>query len=202
MSEPSQPLARSSDLVTREVADEVLVYDLKRHKAHCLNRTAALVWKHCDGQHTMADIAGLIGQDSHAIIDEATVRLAVAQLGRAHLLADGPIDLPEGFRLSRREAIRRLGLGAAAAVPLVTSIISPTAAQAATCGDKNNNNNQNAVGCPCSGADDCASNCCGFSAASGNICVSPGSVPTGSPCRANCECASGSCPIASPRVCA
>ncbi len=47
--EQARPLARKADLVTKEVADEVLVYDLKSHKAHCLNQTAALVWKYCDG---------------------------------------------------------------------------------------------------------------------------------------------------------
>ena len=32
------PLARKDKLVVRELADEVLVYDLTRNKAFCLNR--------------------------------------------------------------------------------------------------------------------------------------------------------------------
>jgi|SRR6266404_6365388 len=32
-------------LIIDELADEILVYDLDRHKAPCLNQTAALVWK-------------------------------------------------------------------------------------------------------------------------------------------------------------
>jgi hypothetical protein len=39
------PRVRKKNLIIDELADEVLVYDLDRHKAHCLNRTAALVWK-------------------------------------------------------------------------------------------------------------------------------------------------------------
>jgi hypothetical protein len=189
MSEPPRPLAQISDLVTREVADEVLVYDLRRHKAHCLNRTAALVWKYCDGQNTMADITGLIGQDSDTIIDEAAVRLAVAQLGRAHLLEEDLIQEPESFRLSRRDLIRRLGQGATLALPLVTSIIAPSAAKAASCGPSNNTTKLNPVGCPCNTNPACANSCCGF----GNICAATGSVPDGNSCRVNCECASGNC---------
>jgi hypothetical protein len=43
--------------VIQELPDETLVYDLQRNRAHCLNRTAALVWRHCDGQATVADLA-------------------------------------------------------------------------------------------------------------------------------------------------
>jgi hypothetical protein len=43
------PQARTEGLTVRELAEETLVYDKERHKAHCLNRTAACVWKHCDG---------------------------------------------------------------------------------------------------------------------------------------------------------
>jgi len=43
---PAQlPLARKDQLIVKEVDDEVLVYDLKTDQAHCLNKTAALVWK-------------------------------------------------------------------------------------------------------------------------------------------------------------
>ena len=41
------PAAREARLLVRELAEEVLVYDEEGHRAHCLNRTAALVWKSC-----------------------------------------------------------------------------------------------------------------------------------------------------------
>ena len=41
-----KPRARTEGLVVTELPDELLVYDLERHRAHCLNPTAALVFKH------------------------------------------------------------------------------------------------------------------------------------------------------------
>jgi hypothetical protein len=133
MSQNGQPQARKLDLVTREVADEVLVYDLKRHKAHCLNQTAALIWKYCDGQKSVGDIAALVGKDVNSTVDEATIWLAVDQLGKANLLEERVIR-PAGIpRVTRREAVRRMGLGAALAIPVVMSIVSPTLAQISSC---------------------------------------------------------------------
>lgn len=193
---PPQLQARIDNLVIREAADEMLVYDLLRHKAHCLNRTAALIWQHCDGQHTVADIADVVTVELHAAIDETTVWRAIAQLGRAHLLTDYALPPDSNFRLSRREAIRKLGLGAAAALPIVTTIVAPLAVQAQSCGPANNNINQNAVGCVCQSNNDCQNNCCGF----GPVCAVLGSVLNGNRCRVNCECASGNC-AGSPGTC-
>ncbi len=190
------PRARTKDLVTRELPDEDLVYDLKTHQAHCLNKAAAAVWKQCDGQKTIEEIATLLQQETNTLVSDSMIKVALHQLGRANLLEQRVDFLVEKPNQLRREVLRRIGLGAAAALPLVTSIIAPLSVHAASCGPANNNTNQNAVGCPCSGADDCASNCCGYTAAPGHICVTPGSVPKGSPCRANCECTSGSCPAA------
>ena len=46
---------REDGLIVREVDGETLVYDRRRHKAHCLNRAAALVWRQCDGTTSVAD---------------------------------------------------------------------------------------------------------------------------------------------------
>ena len=45
----------------QEMPDEVLVFDLETNKAHCLNQTAAFVWKACDGVNSVAEIAKLFG---------------------------------------------------------------------------------------------------------------------------------------------
>ena len=50
------PRMREQGLITDELPDEILVYDLDRHKAHCLNRTAALVWRQCDGKTSSMNI--------------------------------------------------------------------------------------------------------------------------------------------------
>ena len=128
------PRAREDRLVVRELPDEVLVYDLDRHKAHCLNRTAALVWRHCDGQTTVAEMARLLQKEWNAPVDEAVVRLALDRLGRAHLLRERVSPPPGPARLSRREVMRRLALvgGLSVLLPVVMSIVAPTAVQAAS----------------------------------------------------------------------
>jgi len=131
--EGPRPHARQAGLVIREVTDEVLVYDLERDKAHCLNRAAALVWKHCDGRTAVPQIAERLRGELQAPVDEQVVWLALDQLGRKHLLQERPARPGTTARLSRREVVRTLGLAAAIALPLVTSIIAPTAAQASTC---------------------------------------------------------------------
>ena len=132
------PRARQEDLVVTDLQDEVLVYDLTRHRAHCLNRTAARVWRHADGKKTVEQIAATLQAELEAPIDEAMVRLALRQLGRAHLL-EGPRDgWADGSRQTRRDLLRkaaRIGL-IAAAVPAVLSLVAPTpvAAASAPCG--------------------------------------------------------------------
>src|SRR5262249_13807665 len=66
------PNARTEMLTTQELADEVLVYDMQRHRAHSLNRTAALVWRHCDGNTPVAEIAQRVQQElGTSVTDEA-----------------------------------------------------------------------------------------------------------------------------------
>jgi hypothetical protein len=113
--------------------DEVLVYDLERHKAHCLNHTAALVWKHCNGQTSVTEMVRMLEGEMKTPVPEDVVWLALQQLGKARLLAEQIHTPGGGKRMSRREVIRRLGWGAAVALPLVTSIVAPTAVEAATC---------------------------------------------------------------------
>ena len=129
------PLARKRErhLVIDELPDEVLVYDLDRHKAHCLNQTAALVWQHCDGTSTPSQIARRLAKKLRTPFNEELVWLALGQLERLHLLEQSISLPPELEGMSRRQMIRRLGLVAAVAVPLVTSIVAPTAAEASTC---------------------------------------------------------------------
>src|SRR5436309_304107 len=38
-----------TDLIIRDLTDEVVLYDRKTRRAHCLNPIASAVWKLCDG---------------------------------------------------------------------------------------------------------------------------------------------------------
>jgi hypothetical protein len=129
---PHAALARDEELVVQELSDEVLIYDLRQHKAHCLNQTAAFVWNHCDGETSADEIATLMAKEWRTPVSADAVWFALDKLSKADLLQNR-ITLPEEKAgLSRRNAVRRLGLGALMAAPLVMSLVSPHAASAAT----------------------------------------------------------------------
>jgi len=123
-----KPQARRDGLVLRELPDELLVYDTSQHRAHCLNRTAADVFRRADGTRTLADLALLVAPQADPAAGKAAVQMAVDRLGEAGLLVAGPAVL------SRRAIVRRVGLGAAILLPAVASIVAPTPAEAAVTG--------------------------------------------------------------------
>ena len=131
--EQLMPEARKQGLLVQELSGEVLVYDRDRDKAHCLNSTAALVWKFCDGKTPVSQIASAIEEEIKAPVDEDVVWLGVEQLNKTNLLVERAARPGHKSGLSRREVMKRIGLAAAVALPVVTSIIAPTAAQAANC---------------------------------------------------------------------
>jgi Coenzyme PQQ synthesis protein D (PqqD) len=183
--EQAIPQARTKDIVTRDMADEVLVYDLNNHKAHCLNHTAATVWKYCDGKASVPEIAAQLKSDFNPAVDEPTVWLAIKQLSKAHLL-QGPIAPPTTIsRLGRRAAIHRIGLSGVIALPLVMSIVAPTAMAACT--------GRSLVNAGCVSSAACCSNCCGGGTQANKTCQNPSSLPNGTACSASCACASGCC---------
>jgi hypothetical protein len=146
------PRARKEGVLVQEMLHEVLLYDTKRHTAHCLNPTAALVWKHCDGRTSVEEIARRLETSLGTIVDEDVVWCALNQLEKDHLLEENIAWPVDSKRISRRELVRRLGIGAAIALPLVTSIIAPTAAYAGSTGF--------GTGTPCSNNTQCASGNC------------------------------------------
>lgn len=131
---PSQlPRLRAHALIIHDLPDEVLVYDLELDRAHCLNRTAALVWRACDGKLAPDEIAHKLTVELDTIISEELVLLALAQLDKVHLLEEYNTLPPPYPEVSRRHLVRTLGFSAVVALPLITSIVAPTPVQAATC---------------------------------------------------------------------
>jgi hypothetical protein len=127
------PQARTEGLVIQTLSDEVLIYDLQRHKAHCLNGSAAIIWNHCDGKTTVTEMTGLLERELNRPVDEAMVLYGLGQLEKARLLARTKAGQALKVGMSRREAVRKMGLAAVIGLPLVTSILAPTAVEAATC---------------------------------------------------------------------
>jgi hypothetical protein len=121
-----RPRARKTGLLIEAVDDEVLVYDTERHRAHALNRSAADIWRWCDGGATPAEIAARLSDARGVPVGEEFVRLGLEQLHEFHLLEPWPAGSP---RPSRRELIRAGGL-VGLALPVITSIVAPIAAEA------------------------------------------------------------------------
>lgn len=122
--------ARSDDLIVKELGRELAIYDEREHRAHELNAAAASVWRHCDGEKSVPDIAAAMAAESGLPADEEIVELALDQLSRGGLLEEPwrRMQAPA----SRRQVIRRLGLVGATALllPAVTTIVAPTRAMA------------------------------------------------------------------------
>ena len=149
-----KPLARTSGLLIRELPEETLVYDLQRHQAHCLNGSAGRVFRLCDGTRTRAGIAAALEQGSDDE-REAIVRLALAQLGDASLLA--PAAAPA--EPSRRDLMRRVGT--ALLLPAIASLLAPTPAQAASgCWLNVDCGSHQGEGCFCADTSECPTNTC------------------------------------------
>lgn len=123
------PVARKKSLIIKELPTETLVYDLETDKAHCLNETAARVWKNCDGRQTVAQLRELTEKETDSPVPEEMVWLALDQLEQFKLL-EAPVNQPAHLSgMSRRQMIRLVGT-AAIAVPVITSIVAPRPAQA------------------------------------------------------------------------
>jgi hypothetical protein len=125
---PVFPRARTDNLTIRVLPEETLVYDQERHKAHCLNTPASLVWRHCDGKTSVPDLARILGREMGIIEPDEVVGLALEQLGRRRLLEEMPQPLPAADRIGRREVLKKLAI-AAITLPLVMTVTTRTAAQ-------------------------------------------------------------------------
>jgi Coenzyme PQQ synthesis protein D (PqqD) len=122
------PQARTENVLFQEIGDELIVYDQESHRAHRLNVSAALVWKHCNGQTSVSELSALLQSRLGLPPDEEIACLALDRLEKAHLLQE-PV---EGSGLSRRKLLQKLGLvgGLSLLLPTVISIVAPTPATA------------------------------------------------------------------------
>ena len=150
MIESIKPQAKADGIVTQEMTDELLVYDLHSNKAHCLNSTAGFVWQNCDGESTVEDIRTALEESTGDEVRGDVIALAVQQLAANNLLTELVAEVDLG--ISRRALIKKAGFAAAIALPIVASIAVPSNVMAATSGA--------ASGSPCTAPIDCASGAC------------------------------------------
>ncbi len=118
----SPPRAREDGLLVEELGEELLLYDRDSHTAHCLSPIAACVWRHCDGERDMTELAELAGASENLVAD------ALHELRKKDLLVAEPELMQSTVPgVSRREAIGRVARYGAA-VAAGSLIVSATAA--------------------------------------------------------------------------
>ena len=169
------PVARTESLIVKEVDGETLVYDLTTDKAHCLNETAARVWKNCDGSNSVSEISKALSVELNTNVKDEVVWLALDQLEKFKLLEEAPAKPASLAGMTRRQMVARLGI-AAVALPSIMSIVSPTAqAQGSVF----------APGTCCINPNDCASGQCNQDPKTGPFCNGVG-APPGAPSTKSC----------------
>ncbi|MEZ5346594.1 MAG: hypothetical protein R2681_13670 [Pyrinomonadaceae bacterium] len=154
------PFVRSSDLVVQETGSELLIYDLKSHKAYCLNETSALVYRSCDGKTSYNDL-----KRTNPKLSEEVYKLALSELSKLGLLTE-----TYGKDFSRRDLLQKAA-ASALVLPLITGLHVPASGQAGSCvGD----------GLPCSLNN--PGSCCSQTCINANPSPSCGCVPDGGSC--------------------
>lgn len=130
------PQARHDRLVVQELGDETIIYDEQRNHIHRLNRTAALIWRHCDGRRTASDLAGVLKDELGSPATEEMVWLALDRLDKEHLLQERLVRPEMAMQITRRQMLRKAALvgGATLLLPVVQSMVAPTPAMAMSFG--------------------------------------------------------------------
>ncbi len=121
------PLARSQGLLIEEVDSEKVIFDETTRHVHCLTPLAAIVFAHCDGQASPAELARIASGQLGESVSEDQVEDALARLKERGLL-----ESPPPITLSRRDMLHKsAAFGAAAAAGSLVFTVDPTMAQAA-----------------------------------------------------------------------
>lgn len=125
----TRPLARNDESVfVQPFGDDLMLFDSDNHRYYHLNPTACIIWRHCDGQHTLEDLAQILTSDSSAAREEV-VWEALQLLERAGLLADFDANAPE--QPSRLAFLSEaISTGAPLLAAMVLCVTAPTVAHA------------------------------------------------------------------------
>ncbi|HZS05022.1 MAG TPA: PqqD family protein [Blastocatellia bacterium] len=136
-------------MIIRTLPEETLVYDLEQHKAHCLNDLASRIWKKCDGKTSLEQARLELEKETGCPLGSEVILYGLKTLRKAQLLEKsgnntaiiGAIERQvisetgskeTGSGMTRRSLIGRLGLGAML-IPVISSIVTPTAQAGASC---------------------------------------------------------------------
>lgn len=130
------PKSRYNKLIIQNLNEETLIYDLQTNKALCLNETASLVWQFCDGRHSVEDLAAALGRKLKNKVSNDFIWLALKQLEEQNLLQNGSPVKAHSKHISRRESIKKIGAASMIALPIISTLVAPRAAdaQSVACG--------------------------------------------------------------------
>lgn len=128
-----KPKARIDSVVTTKTDNELLVYDLKTNRAVCLNSTAAAVFESCDGKNSIREIGMCLESFTGMKPPKELILLTLAELEKYELIEKFGDNGLELSRSTRRELVKRAALGTAMALPIISSLIAPSAVMAASC---------------------------------------------------------------------
>lgn len=110
-------------LIVESLGAELVIFDRNTNKAHMLDARAASIWNAARDGCSFEDLVALVDGDS-VESRRGVAHLAISELERAGLLQSNvPVS-------ARRQVLK--SLGAAAALPMVISILAPTSAAAAS----------------------------------------------------------------------
>jgi len=172
------PKIKTNGLVVQELDNELLVYDLATNQACCLNQAAIQVMECCDGQ-TKADAAAVrLG------MPEDMLWGTLERFRNAGLLED-KFDEPLASNTVSRRRMLQQAAALGIAMPIISSLVAPSALDAASCVGQNQ---------PCTGSS--SSQCC-----PGGTCVNTESGPTGFTC-VGCVAIGAPCTIGGTACCA
>lgn len=170
-------------MIVQELSDEVLVYDLSTDKAYNLNETSSFVWQNCDGGRDVDELAQAMTKKFNRPVSEEMVWLALEGLKKEGLVEHECAPPESVAGLSRRQMIRRVGLGSMVALPMISALVAPTAAHAQSggsgggvppeCVDPGTGRDINKTpnGQACKGNGNCCSNvCCATAGGDTGIC--------------------------------
>src|ERR1700691_3268968 len=166
------PRARRDGLLEETLREKLLLYDQNSHTAHCLSPIAACVWRHCDGERDVTELAELRRTNNDLVVD------ALHELREKDLLDAEPALTESAVPgVSGREAIVRAARYGAAAAG-ASLIVSATAATPAMAASEPNccqcfNTNSEKCGCTTKMTDkECQEFCEKLSACSGSLTTS------------------------------
>jgi hypothetical protein len=113
-------------ITIREIEAEILIYDERTHRAWCLNPSSACIWRLCDGRNTVEAIAAGAAKELGSAVNKDLVLLTLEELQERGLLEGGTMQVLLRDA-SRREMMGKIGLAAAALLPVIASITAPPA---------------------------------------------------------------------------